>query len=495
MVKKMSSHQRVLPNNQTNQTPSRYAPSTPHAIRALQQRSGARTRTARHKRVHSDPVQRESLGGVLRKFAKVSAATSKKIIATPGTAQGKENRIPQESDHERSGKRPRLGLDLSDSLEGIEQPSADEGEEDSEPLPAPTPSLLPDEHEPGPEKDEPTFTFKSIRSGFGRTYSESDRRNSRRPFPASDPTIFQEAGDDEEMTILSERGRRAPTQEPTEAFSHYDFSVANLDDSAFPQSVGRHEKTETGLPVFHDRDEPFADIGETEILGHVDDDDKSVQQSPLFEPEVASPVLKDFSFQLPEFSVEATSHQSRAQPDSRTVEASILDTDEPSEDISHPESRPGVEKDAQISARSEPRSSTSPQPPHDLSSAVPPRPRRKKLKMTRHGDLIPSLPSSFIKRVALEAQTRLGNRRPQFSKDHIKALEQATEWFFEQVGEDLAVYSEHARRKRRIDQRDALLLLRRQRILQGERELLDAVKEHLPTDAVSDLDLEDLSEA
>ena len=47
------------------------------------------------------------------------------------------------------------------------------------------------------------------------------------------------------------------------------------------------------------------------------------------------------------------------------------------------------------------------------------------------------------------------------------ALEQATEWFFEQVSEDLDSYASHGRRKKRIDTDDVLLLMRRQRVLRN----------------------------
>src|SRR5262249_54817216 len=133
--------------------------------------------------------------------------------------------------------------------------------------------------------------------------------------------------------------------------------------------------------------------------------------------------------------------------------------------------------------------------PLPTASQPVPRTRRRKMKLTRHGELVPSLPSSLIKRVAIQAQERLGNRRPKLGKDHMKALEQATEWFFEQVGEDLEAYSNHARRKKTIDQSDVLLLMRRQRILQGKGELLKVATELLPGEVVAELDLEDSSEA
>jgi histone H3/H4 len=119
------------------------------------------------------------------------------------------------------------------------------------------------------------------------------------------------------------------------------------------------------------------------------------------------------------------------------------------------------------------------------------RPRRKKVKLTRSGVEIPALPSSLIKRVAIESMTRIGKRKAVIDRASLKALEQATEWFFEQVGEDLEAYSNHAGRKKRIDASDVLALMRRQRVLMGDGKLGDFAIEHLPTEALLELDLPD----
>lgn len=87
--------------------------------------------------------------------------------------------------------------------------------------------------------------------------------------------------------------------------------------------------------------------------------------------------------------------------------------------------------------------------------------RRKKQKLSKHGLKVPSLPSSLVKRLGMDALTSLGRRKSRIGRDSLQALEQATEWFFEQIGEDLEAYSEHAGRKRRIDETDVLALMKR----------------------------------
>jgi histone H3/H4 len=116
-------------------------------------------------------------------------------------------------------------------------------------------------------------------------------------------------------------------------------------------------------------------------------------------------------------------------------------------------------------------------------------PRRKKLKLTRNGNTVPVLPSSLVKRVATEGMTRMGKKKPIISRESLTALEQATEWFFEQVGEDLEAYSNHAKRRKRIDDTDVLTLMKRQRVLGRGQSLAELAEEFLPEDVLLDLDL------
>jgi histone H3/H4 len=115
--------------------------------------------------------------------------------------------------------------------------------------------------------------------------------------------------------------------------------------------------------------------------------------------------------------------------------------------------------------------------------------RRKRVKLTRHGIVVPSLPSSIIKRLAVESVTRRGKRKPVIDKASLTALEQATEWFFEQVGEDLEAYSNHARRKKKVDASDVLMLMKRQRLLRGPGRLQDLAEQVLPPEALVELNL------
>ena len=475
----MSSRKRPLSELQNAQTPIRYVPSTPHAIRALQQRSGAKTRSVRKTRAFGETVRPDSARGILRKFAKLTAPVTKKTIPTPATGRGKENQAPD--GHNLQG--PHLTLNIDDSLEDLNPPGYDEEEDSELPVP-PTPSILPDQDDAQSEdrRNDPTITFKSIdfAQDAQRTSEKIDRRRSRSFFPASDPLADNEGYED--PTILSEMGRRAISEEPTGRLSRYSFGSIRMSDFGSELEIRREsdqqEQTKTlKLSNEYSRLEfeyaPLDFGGETERL-------ENLQPSPsLLPPDESTmniPPL-DESFQLEMRDEESISNHAKVdQSGDVGVENGLAEDPEILQDDS-------LLEPALCSDKSTEQIVLNDEGPKTLSKR-----RRKKQKMTRHGELVPSLPSSLIKRVAIEAQARLGNRRPKLGRDHMKALEQATEWFFEQAGEDLEAYSDHARRKKRIDHSDVLMLMRRQRVLQSDGELEKAVRELLPKEAVAELD-------
>lgn len=76
-------------------------------------------------------------------------------------------------------------------------------------------------------------------------------------------------------------------------------------------------------------------------------------------------------------------------------------------------------------------------------------------KISQHGIEYPSLPPGVVKRVA---QRFAGKSK--ISPDALAALVQASDWFFEQLGDDLSAYAKHAGRKT-IEESDMLTLMRR----------------------------------
>ena len=126
-----------------------------------------------------------------------------------------------------------------------------------------------------------------------------------------------------------------------------------------------------------------------------------------------------------------------------------------------------------------------------IETAVTSKPRQSRNKVTKHGHTVPALPLSLMRRLANDAMPRIKGKKSKIGRDSLKAIEQATEWFFEQVGEDLEAYSNHARRKKRVTEDDMHMLMRRQRLIVPGHDLRALAEKYLPPDALLDLDLPD----
>lgn len=89
------------------------------------------------------------------------------------------------------------------------------------------------------------------------------------------------------------------------------------------------------------------------------------------------------------------------------------------------------------------------------------KPNKKGLRLSKHGNPVPSLPPAVVKRLA-EAMARtsgvVGNAK--ITPETLRALMQATDWFFEQVGDDLRALAHHAGRKT-IETSDVAMLMKR----------------------------------
>jgi histone H3/H4 len=85
---------------------------------------------------------------------------------------------------------------------------------------------------------------------------------------------------------------------------------------------------------------------------------------------------------------------------------------------------------------------------------------KKRKLMSQHGIEYPCLPPAFVKRVAQTALQSSGLSNKRISTDTLAALTQASEWYFEQLGDDLGAYAQHAKRKT-IEESDVATLMRR----------------------------------
>lgn len=90
----------------------------------------------------------------------------------------------------------------------------------------------------------------------------------------------------------------------------------------------------------------------------------------------------------------------------------------------------------------------------------PLRQNRKEKKISRHGHPVPNLPSAMVKKLATRFARTSAGAKTKLSKETLAAIEQASEWYFEQASDDLAAYAKHAGRKT-IDEGDVMTLMRR----------------------------------
>jgi histone H3/H4 len=478
-------------------------PSTLHALRALQERSANKTRTALRSagkrkydvhRIHGDDqVRPGSARGILRRLAKVTAKDLKKRPRDSEVLRhiGKENVRPTDNDDEDAIglKKPRLAqdvLDEEDSLVLDKSMLPQYDDEDSELPTAPTPSILPDDGDTTNNvrigDGDRSLTFKSIDFAKVAQEQDGDRRKSRVSFAPSVRGLgtdeVEDEDEDEDPTILTERGRRAVSEDMTGRFSRYSFGSIRMSDFGSELEVRRDSEMVKDVRKSLDARLPPPLLLESETMGLQDlEQELQVEEGPVFgdddDAQIQSPEEQQAMSGLHGFEL-------GPQPE--------LGSDTEDEDGDDGPSTAGPP------AASEAVSPTVPslnQRDGGFMAAQPASKRGKKLKMTSQGALVPSIPASLIRRIATETALRSGRRRPQLGKDHIKALEQATEWFFEQVGEDLSAYAEHARRKKKIKSSDAETLMRRQRVLEGDGELRQLAEHFLPEKVLEELELPD----
>jgi histone H3/H4 len=84
---------------------------------------------------------------------------------------------------------------------------------------------------------------------------------------------------------------------------------------------------------------------------------------------------------------------------------------------------------------------------------------KRGIKYSKHGIACPSLPPAVVKRLA-QTFAKTSGVKGKISADALNAIMQASDWFFEQLGDDLHAYAEHAGRKT-INESDMLVLMRR----------------------------------
>ncbi|OTA87544.1 hypothetical protein M434DRAFT_60178, partial [Hypoxylon sp. CO27-5] len=107
-------------------------------------------------------------------------------------------------------------------------------------------------------------------------------------------------------------------------------------------------------------------------------------------------------------------------------------------------------------------------------------------KISRHGIEYPSLPQGVVKRLATTLAKTAGVGKAKISADVLGAIMQASDWFFEQLGDDLSAYARHAGRKT-IDESDMMMLMRRQRQTSASTTPFALAQRYLPRELLQEM--------
>ncbi|TPX13954.1 uncharacterized protein E0L32_005654 [Thyridium curvatum] len=112
--------------------------------------------------------------------------------------------------------------------------------------------------------------------------------------------------------------------------------------------------------------------------------------------------------------------------------------------------------------------------------------KKRGVKVSKFGVEYPSLPPSVVKRLAQTFAQTSGVGKAKISPDTLNTIMQASDWFFEQLGDDLQAYAKHAGRKT-IDESDMLTLMRRQRQTSSVTTPFSLAQRHLPRELLQEL--------
>lgn len=375
--------------------------------------------------------KRETPRDLLRQLSKVLAPSTKPVAALPEMQEAEGPRLPftrlNDVDDEPAPTRPRLSMAIGEN----------DDEDDSLLLPPHSDALLDDDNmtmrsvelprravseQPGVRLSRGSFGSIRYSDQFDRTMGDPERFDSsfiqgnfddEGPFLQDDPSILSERTGTLDLRGAFAAGRSSDVRGPFEDDEHeatFAFAVPIREDMATSAQAAN-----VGVPR--------RSIGPA-LEGTEVEDEEEVQS----EPEVEEDEDLEQEVELEhEGEVEDEEHSDIDQIDP-TVDMTMNDT---------------VMTDTQ------------------LSTQEVQKPKAKKtIRVSKHGIQYSSLPTGVVKKLATTFARTGGSGSGKLSKDALAAIMQATDWFFEQVSDDLGAYAEHAGRKT-IDENDVMTLMKR----------------------------------
>ncbi|RDW63839.1 hypothetical protein BP5796_10341 [Coleophoma crateriformis] len=405
---------------------------TPHgraAVREIELRRAGLTPGKDRRR--SGRQQRETPRDILRALSRTLAPATKPIESSPPPQVPSERLllpIRDVSDDEADGERPRLSLPLGD----------DEDEDDSFLLPPQSAELLDD-----------NFTVQSVELPRRATSEQPGRlyRGSFGSIRLSDR--FADLND------LDSEGAGYNLNDSSQlGAGNFEYGEVAGDDITqlpgdgsdlfgdlalgFPISPGRHSDVRPAF-VPDDDDQTFAfTITQQEepadLVGERDGLEGKIDENPMDEDSESDEMIVE-------------------RPEKSMFEDSLLET-------SHN--------------------------PEIIGAAIRKPAQRRRMKISKHGIQYPSLPIGVVKKLAGTFARTGGNSKAKISKGTLEAIQQASDWFFEQASEDLAAFAKHAGRKT-IDESDLITLMSRQRQINATTTPFSLAQRYLPRELLQEM--------
>ncbi|KAI1337127.1 hypothetical protein F5Y15DRAFT_408218 [Xylariaceae sp. FL0016] len=413
--------------------------ATPHgraAIRAMDQRRAALFTPGRVRR-RSLREQRETPRDLLRNLSRVLAPSTQPLSSSSSDS-------PQRDDN---------------TLQTL--PEDDEGDDDDFPIERPRFSLP-----LGPEDDDDDGDLKPPRlSGL----------------------------EDENYTVQSiEMPRRAISETPLSRFDRESLGMARMSDYAGPEFQSDDVGIDSGFfpPPALDESEDVV-LDEQAMFERLDADDPR-RQTIGRESAFGSIVLPDLGNEST-FVMAPAESPTREQPTMEGIEEENIfddmnddDGNEPLEPMRELDSDEDDDQLPNETMASETAVDLTVGHTVDLSSKGHARRKKVGKKISRHGIEYPSLPPNVVKRLATTFAKIAGYSKAKISPDTLDAIMQATDWFFEQLGDDLSAYASHAGRKT-IDESDMVTIMRRQRQTSTSTTPFALAQRYLPRELLQDI--------
>ncbi|PBP17540.1 hypothetical protein BUE80_DR011526 [Diplocarpon rosae] len=435
--------------NRLNESARRAVTVTPHGRAARRELELRRGLTPGKDRRRSGLQQRETPRDTLRQLSRILAPKTLPTVPTPQEQNDDPKRIAEEDDDEDGTALPRPRFSL---------PGFDEDEDDEDD------SLLLPPHSAGLEDE--NFTVQSIEMARRAVSELPPGRLSRGSFGSTRMSdVFADlndtgvGGDVYDSSYLAERtfgdldfaaGEDALEIENTDTIRNWEGgqpALASGRESDINLEMLPGDDTETTFVL----NVPPQDASEEPQFEHTMEDDPELPEEPL-----------DESLAGENLEGEVELDQMNGVDIDDQGESSLqIPADDHSMIITTIQGTESVGLQAKVA-------------------------RKKKVKVSKYGMQYPSLPAGVVKKLATTFARTSGNSKAKISKETLDAIMQASDWFFEQVSDDLGAFAAHAGRKT-IDESDVVTLMARQRQINATTTPFSLAQRYLPRELLQEL--------